>query len=39
MSRQTKSRLFVGAMIFSLAVSFGTLGWLLITTFIDGSRR
>ncbi len=36
MSRQTKSRLFVGAMFFSLAVSFGTLAWLLITTFIDG---
>jgi len=36
MSRQTKSRIFVGAMFFSLAVSFGTLGWLLITTFIDG---
>ena len=31
-----KSRLFVGAMFFSLAVSFGTLAWLLITTLIDG---
>jgi phosphate transport system permease protein len=36
MSRQWKSRLFVGAMVLSLAVSFGTLGWLLIQTFIDG---
>ena len=36
MSRKTKGRLFVGAMLFCLAVSFGTLGWLLATTFIDG---
>jgi phosphate transport system permease protein len=36
MSRQWKSRLFVGAMVLSLAVSFGTLGWLLIQTLIDG---
>jgi phosphate transport system permease protein len=36
MGRKTKSRLFVGFMALSLAVSFGTLGWLLITTFIDG---
>ena len=36
MSRKTKSRLFVGAMVVCLAISFGTLGWLLATTFIDG---
>jgi len=36
MSRQTKSRLFVGFMMLSLAISFGTLAWLLITTLIDG---
>jgi phosphate transport system permease protein len=36
MSRRWKSRLFVGFMVFCLAVSFGTLGWLLITTLIDG---
>ena len=36
MSRKTKSNLFVAAMILCLAVSFGTLGWLLLTTFIDG---
>jgi phosphate transport system permease protein len=36
MSRRWKSRLFVGAMMVSLAVSFGTLGWLLITTLIEG---
>jgi phosphate transport system permease protein len=36
MSRQTKSRLFVGAMFVSLAVSFGTLAWLLTATLIDG---
>ena len=36
MSRQWQSRLFVGAMILSLAVSFGTLGWLLATTLIQG---
>jgi len=36
MSRKTKSRVFVGAMIVCLAISFGTLGWLLLSTFIDG---
>lgn len=36
MSRKTKSRLFLGYMFFCLAISFGTLGWLLLTTFIDG---
>ena len=36
MSRQLKSKLFVGFMIGCLAVSFGTLGWLLLTTLIDG---
>ena len=36
MSRQWKSRLFVGTMVLSLAVSFGTLGWLLVTTLIHG---
>jgi phosphate transport system permease protein len=36
MSRQTKSRLFVGFMMLSLAISFGTLAWLLIATLIDG---
>jgi phosphate transport system permease protein len=36
MSRRTKSRLFVGFMTLCLAVSFGTLGWLLVTTLIDG---
>ena len=36
MSRKTKSRLFVGAMIGCLAVSFGTLAWLLGTTLVDG---
>jgi phosphate transport system permease protein len=36
MSRKTKGNLFVGAMIVCLAISFGTLGWLLVTTFIDG---
>jgi phosphate transport system permease protein len=36
MSRQLKSRLFVGFMIASLAVSFGTLAWLLVATLIDG---
>ncbi len=36
MSRRTKSRLFVGFMAASLAVSFGTLAWLLATTLIDG---
>jgi phosphate transport system permease protein len=36
MSRQLKSKLFVGAMMLCLAVSFGTLAWLLVQTFIDG---
>jgi len=36
MSRRWRGRLFVGAMVLSLAVSFGTLAWLLATTFIDG---
>jgi phosphate transport system permease protein len=36
MSRKLKSRLFVGFMTLCLAVSFGTLGWLLITTLVDG---
>jgi len=36
MSRKTKSNLFVGGMIACLAISFGTLGWLLVTTLIDG---
>jgi phosphate transport system permease protein len=36
MSRRTKSRLFVGFMTLCLTVSFGTLGWLLVTTLIDG---
>jgi phosphate transport system permease protein len=36
MSRRTKSRLFVGFMAVGLAVSFGTLAWLLATTLIDG---
>jgi phosphate transport system permease protein len=36
MSRQLKSRLFVAAMLLCLAVSFGTLAWLLVQTFIDG---
>jgi phosphate transport system permease protein len=36
MSRRWKNRLFVGAMMFTLAVSFGTLGWLLLQTLIDG---
>jgi phosphate transport system permease protein len=36
MSRQLKSRLFVAAMMLCLAVSFGTLAWLLVQTFIDG---
>jgi phosphate transport system permease protein len=36
MSRKTKSRLFVSGMIVCLGISFGTLGWLLVTTFIDG---
>ena len=36
MSRKTKSRLFVGAMMGCLAVSFGTLAWLLGTTLVDG---
>lgn len=36
MSREWKSRLFIGFMLLCLTVSFGTLGWLLITTLIDG---
>ncbi|MCZ7588982.1 MAG: phosphate ABC transporter permease PstA [Gaiella sp.] len=36
MSRRTKSRLFVAAMMLCLGVSFGTLAWLLVTTLIDG---
>ncbi len=36
MSRAWKRRLFMGFMGLGLAVSFGTLGWLLVTTFIDG---
>ena len=36
MSRRWKSRLFLAYMFFCLALSFGTLAWLLVTTFIDG---
>jgi phosphate transport system permease protein len=36
MSRKLTSRLFVGFMMLCLAVAFGTLGWLLATTLIDG---
>jgi phosphate transport system permease protein len=36
MSRKTKSRLFVGAMLVCLSISFGTLAWLLGTTLVDG---
>jgi len=36
MSRRMKSRLFVGFMVLSLAVSFGTLAWLLATTLLEG---
>ena len=36
MSRRTKGRIFVGAMVVCLAISFGTLAWLLASTFIDG---
>ena len=36
MSRRWKNRLFVGAMMLTLAVSFGTLGWLLLQTLVDG---
>jgi phosphate transport system permease protein len=36
MSRRTKGRIFVGAMVVCLAISFGTLAWLLTSTFIDG---
>jgi phosphate transport system permease protein len=36
MSRRWKNRLFTGAMLLSLAVSFGMLGWLLISTLIEG---
>lgn len=36
MRRKLASRLFAGFMLLSLAVAFGTLGWLLATTVIDG---
>ncbi|MFN8224374.1 MAG: phosphate ABC transporter permease PstA [Gaiellales bacterium] len=36
MSRKTKGNIFIGAMVLCLGVSFGTLGWLLVTTFVDG---
>ncbi len=36
MSRRFKSRLFGAFMVLCLAVSFGTLAWLLIDTFIKG---
>jgi phosphate transport system permease protein len=36
MSRKLKSRLFVGAMVLCLGISFGTLAWLLTQTLIDG---
>ena len=36
MSRRWKNRLFMAAMIASLAVSFGMLGWLLIDTLVNG---
>jgi phosphate transport system permease protein len=36
MSRATKSRIFIGYMVLCLAISFGTLAWLLTTTLIDG---
>ena len=36
MSRTLKSRLFVGAMLVCLGISFGTLAWLLGSTLIDG---
>ncbi len=36
MSRRMRGRLFVAAMVLCLTVSFGTLGWLLLKTFIDG---
>jgi phosphate transport system permease protein len=36
MSRQWKSRLFAAAMLLSLAVSFGTLAWLLVATLVEG---
>jgi phosphate transport system permease protein len=36
MSRRLKNRLFVGSMMFCLAISFGTLAWLLGQTLIDG---
>jgi phosphate transport system permease protein len=36
MSRKTKSNVFVAAMIVCLAISFGTLAWLLGTTLVDG---
>ena len=36
MNRKLKNRLFVGVMVVSLAVSFGTLAWLLVSTVIAG---
>ena len=36
MSRKTKGNLFVGAMLVCLAISFGTLAWLLGTTLVEG---
>jgi phosphate transport system permease protein len=36
MSRRWKNRLFMAAMVASLAVSFGMLGWLLVDTLING---
>ena len=36
MSRKLKGNLFVGAMLLCLGVSFGTLAWLLTSTFLDG---
>jgi phosphate transport system permease protein len=36
MSRRWKNRLFVATMLFTLAVSFGTLAWLLLQTLVDG---
>lgn len=36
MSRRWKSRLFTAFMAVALGVSFGTLGWLLIETFVTG---
>ena len=34
--RRLKNRLFVVAMLTTLAISFGTLAWLLVQTLIDG---